>query len=493
MKKSYNIYLVALFLYCLPLLIANIYYIDDNRRATEGYTNWGGDGRPLADIIMKLLFLSSHMADIFPLPLIISVALLALVFAAYHNKNFSDLPGWVSVLATLSFFANPYLAEIFSYRFDVLTLSCALALSFAWILLPPLNKWVRFVVGVAIIVAIYSFYQIAVNIAVMMALVMTFRQIINNDRPAIIAIHLFQRGAEFLLASIIYLKIIVPVTFSGDHPANHPNIATHQLWMTINNNLHAYWAFINQSFYKDEKGVAVLLAILVLSIISAAIIALRYVRRERDKSRIAVGLCALALPFVAFALIPGSLLFLDNALLVPRALLSISGFMLFSATLIAWAFRGKMCFVTGVMAIPLLYAVTSIYVFGNAIKQQDNINQGIVYQLKNDTAAFADQHFYMQFVGSSPRALVYQNSLRNYPVLGVLIPEYFANWWFPFPYMALKGYQVLNPLKDSLTVTNENLRAGLCQGERIAHHQDYDLYQHENRLTVDFTLQGCPR
>lgn len=493
MKKYYNSYLVAAFIYCLPLLIANIYYIDDNGRATLGYTNWGGDGRPLADIIMKMMFLSSHVADIFPLPLIISIAVLASVLSLYHKQNFSCFPGWVGILATLSFFSNPYLAEIFSYRFDVLTLSCALALSLAWILLPPRNKAVQFVIGVAIIVAIYCFYQIAVNIAVMMALVVTFRQIINNDRPAVIFMCLFQRGVEVLLASIIYLKVILPATFSGDHPANHPNISTNQLWMTINNNLHAYWGFINQTFYKDGKGMGVLLAILILAVISASVIALRYVRLERGNSRLAVGLLALLLPFVAFVMIPGSLLFLENALLVPRALLSISGFMLFSATLIAWAFRGKMCFVLGVMAFPLLYAVTSIYVYGNAIKQQDNINQGIVYQLKNDTAVLSDQNVYMQFVGTSPRAVVYKNSLRNYPVLDVLIPEYFANWWFPFPYMAIKGYQVLNPLKDSLTVTNENLREGLCQGEHIAHHQDYDLYKYQNRLTVDFTLKGCQR
>ncbi|MFT4273829.1 MAG: hypothetical protein QM578_22710 [Pantoea sp.] len=135
---------------------------------------------------------------------------------------------------------------------------------------------------------------------------------------------------------------------------------------------------------------AVLVAILILAVISAAVIALRYIRAGMKHSRIAIGLLALLLPLVAFVMIAGNLLFLENALLVPRALLSISGFMLFSATLMAWAFRGKMSFVFAVMAEPLLYAVTSIYVYGNAIKQQDNINQGVVYQLKNDTATLAD-------------------------------------------------------------------------------------------------------
>ncbi|WP_205952337.1 glucosyltransferase domain-containing protein [Pantoea stewartii] len=491
MKKTINIYLIAVFLFSLPLLLANTFYIDDNGRAITGNALWGRDGRPLADLLMKILFLSSHVSDIFPLPLIITSVLIAVVLAHYHRRHFTSLKTWVGALAALSFFANPYLAEIFSYRFDVLTIGCALVLSIAWILFPVQKTWIQFLVAVLAIVAIFSLYQIAANIAVMMVFVIVFGQMVNNAPATEIIRGLILRSAEFIVASAVYLKIVLPLTFSGEYAANHPAIAFEQLWLTACNNALAYWHFVNATFYKDGKGMAVLMVVLSASVVSAAIIASRYIKQQRNPARIIVAVIALFLPFAAFLMIPGSLLILQNPLLAPRVMLAVSGFMLFSATLLAWAMKGKWSFVNMVIAIPLLYAFTGIYVYGNAIHQQDEINAAITQRLKQDTNALSVGSLYMQFYGASPRSPVYLNSLNNYPVLSALIPEYFASWWFPFPYMAIRGFQAKNPIQDNITVSNEDLVMALCHGERIAHNQDYDLYKYHDRLTVDFTLKGC--
>ncbi|MCH9299600.1 glucosyltransferase domain-containing protein [Pantoea allii] len=493
MKKTINIYLVAAFLFSLPLLLANTFYIDDNGRAITGNALWGRDGRPLADLLMKALFLSSHVSDIFPLPLIITTVLIAVTLAHYHRRHFSALKTWVGVLATLSFFANPYLAEIVSYRFDVLTIGCALVLSLAWVLFPVQKPVIQFLTAVFVLLAIYCLYQIAVNIAVMMVFVAAFGQMVNNVPPLQIIRGLVQRGAAFLVASVIYLKILLPRTFSGEHAANHPGIADNQLWETICNNALAYWHFIDATFYKDGKGMEVLLTVLAVAMISAAIIALRYVQHQRSPLRILVAALALLLPCAAFLIIPGSLLILQNPLLAPRVMLAVSGFMLFSATLLAWAMKGKGAFINVIVAVPLLYAFTGIYVYGNAIRQQDEINAGITHQLKQDTNALSVGTLYMQFNGAAPRSPVYLNSLNNYPVLSALIPEYFANWWFPFPYMAIRGFKATNPIQDDITVSENDLVMAMCHGERIARNQDYDLYQYRDRLTVDFTRKGCQR
>lgn len=491
MKKVFNIHFVFTLLFVMPLLLANIYYIDDNGRASAGYTNWGQDGRPLADTVMKFIFMSSHLADIFPLPLIISVAVLSLTLAYYQRLHFSHSSEWVGVLATFAFFANPYLAEVFSYRFDVLTLSLALTMSIAWIFLPERTGMKRLIYGVTAIIAVYCLYQIAVNITVMMALVMAFRGMVKNERPGKIISLLAQRALEVVLASIIYLKIILPMTFSGDHPANHPAITDNSLFVTLSTNLMAYWNFINATFYKSNQGMGVLLIVLGCAVVAAICIAVNYVKSERDSKRLALGIIAPFIPFVAILMIPGSLLMLSNPLLVPRAMLGISGFMLFSATLIAWAACGRWRAMNIIIAVPLLYSLTSIYVYGNAIRQQDAINTTVVNRLKTDTADLSNQHLYMQFIGLSPRSVIYTNSVRNYPVLSVLIPEYFANWWFPFPYMSIKGYDTANPLKDHVAVTADEIAESLCKGERIAHHQDYDLFKYRDRLTVDFKKNGC--
>lgn len=493
MKTSWKFYFFALLAYAMPLLLANIYYIDDNGRATAGYTNWGVDGRPLADSVMKLLFLSSHMVDIFPLPLFIAIALLAAVLARYHAFFFTDTSRWIALLATLSFFANPYLAEIFSYRFDVLTLSCALALSVGWILIRFTRRPVQFIAGTAAIIAIYCLYQIAINIAVMMAILFTFYQMVKNDAPWRIANDLLQRAAEVVTASVIYLKIILPMTFSGDHPANHPGIATQGLAETISANFHVYRDFIAGTFYKSGQGMTVLLVVLALSLVSASLLTWRYVCGKQKASGIRLFWLAPLLPLAAFIMMFGSLLFLQQPVLVPRALIGISGFMLFSATLSAWAMRGNLRVINGLFALLLLYALTAVYAYGNALREQENINTGLIAQLKQDTDALSAENLFIQFRGNAPQAEVYNNALRNYPVLATLIPQYFANWWFPYPYMGRKGYVMPNPLKEGIAVTEQSIMASLCHGQRIAQHQDYDLYRYQDRLTVDFTLAGCPR
>ena len=74
---SFLITLLALcFLYILPIILADRMYGDDILRSQQGYTNWDINGRPLADLMMKGLFLfGDNIADISPLPLILGVIL----------------------------------------------------------------------------------------------------------------------------------------------------------------------------------------------------------------------------------------------------------------------------------------------------------------------------------------------------------------------------------------------------------------------------------
>ena len=92
MKSSFRSLLVCTVLFVLPLLLANIYYIDDNGRAALGYTNWGPDGRPLADIMIKALFLSAHISDIFPLPLILGVLIISASLTQFARHFLPDRP-----------------------------------------------------------------------------------------------------------------------------------------------------------------------------------------------------------------------------------------------------------------------------------------------------------------------------------------------------------------------------------------------------------------
>lgn len=82
-------YSYVIFIFILPIILANQFYVDDIGRTTVGYTKWGVDGRPVADIVMSVLNLSSRIVDLAPLPIILASVLLAISFACYR-KRFLD-------------------------------------------------------------------------------------------------------------------------------------------------------------------------------------------------------------------------------------------------------------------------------------------------------------------------------------------------------------------------------------------------------------------
>lgn len=489
MKYPFRYLLFCAALFAFPLLIANNYYIDDLGRSTLGYTNWGSDGRPLADLLMKVLFLSSHMTDIFPLPLLLSVFLLAF---SLHQFAKTSLTGWrlsSLVLIPLTFFANPYLAEVFSYRFDVLTLTTAISLSLLYFCLPSGNFWLRVVSGVITLIAIYCLYQTAINIAVLLVMAALYQQIARQDAAKAILKTLACRIVEVLLATAIYLKLILTATFAGKNEANHPALAAGNLLKTWTENGKAYSQFITDTLVKNHSGMHYLSGIMIVMWLSALVLSLRFVRNQRGAMAAGVAFIALITPFIALLMIPGSLLLLQNPLLSARSLIAISGFMLLAALVVNYALTPRFQMANWLLLIPVMQGMTACYAYGNALHQQDKFNQNLVQEIKLDMHDLQPDAFYFVFNGPAPRSPVYSNALKNYPALSVMVPDYFANWYWPFPYMKNNGLAQLWPAPDSQVSTE----AGhyLCQSKPVARNQDYVMYKKDKVILIDFTHARC--
>ncbi|WP_421595364.1 glucosyltransferase domain-containing protein [Rahnella sp. PD4] len=490
MKSSFRSLLVCTVLFVLPLLLANIYYIDDNGRAALGYTNWGPDGRPLADIMIKALFLSAHISDIFPLPLILGVLIISASLTQFARHFLPDRPLSTILLVTLTFFCNPYLAEIFSYRFDVLTLSAALGLSLLYCCWTDHGKtWIRFVTGTAIIVAIYCLYQTVINILVIMVIAAFFRQMERQLSPGLILITLCRRFGELMAGTIIYLKLILPSTFSGKSEVNHPVLATDNLLTTIINNLHSYSQFINDTLVKHQGGMRFLMLILAVAVIAGLTITVRYLRQHHGAVTLLLCFAAVVAPFIAVFMIPGSLLLLQNALLTPRSLVGLSGFMLLSAWLLTMALPKRLKPLTWLLMIPVIQSLVFFYAYGNALREQAKFNDNLVQRIKSDTHELDYNSVYFIYSGTPPHSPVYENSLSNYPVLAVLVPDYFSNWYWPVGNMTMNGLQ--QRWASPATGVNVNIAHYVCQTNPYASNQDYKMWKEDSVVVIDFNRTRC--
>lgn len=491
MKSPLRPLLVCVFLFVLPLLMANIYYIDDNGRAAFGYTHWGPDGRPLADIMVKALFLSSHIADIFPLPLILAVVLLSVSLVKFSSHFLNNYRMSYAVLVALIFFCNPYLAEVFSYRFDVLTLSAALSLSLLYCsVMVGQRSWIRFAIGTLIIVAIYCLYQTVINIAAIMVIASLYYQMNSREPAKVIFITLLKRLGELISGTLIYMKLILPATFSGKVEVNHPTLAGSDLISTAINNLHIYSQFINDTLLKGQGGIRFLVLLLAVASIASVVVSLRYLRQNREPMAIIICIGAVIAPFVAILMIPGSLLLLQNPLLSPRSLVGLSGFTLLTALLLAIALPERLKMLTWVLLIPIMHSLVFYYAYGNSLREQSKFNDNLVRQIKSDTRALNYNSVYFIYSGEAPRSPVYENAAQNYPVLSFLVPNYFSNWYWPEGNMRMNGLQ--QPWVAPDAGVDSDISHYICQTAVFASNQDYKMWMKGNVIVIDFNRTHCP-
>lgn len=116
---------ILCFLYILPILLTNTYYVDDMNRTSLGY-NWDRDGRFISSQLMHLLsFQNEVVYSGFPYNTLISSLLLAFTgfLLSYtigmRHKTFL-------FLGSLLLLTCPFILEILWYKFDSLPISCSL-------------------------------------------------------------------------------------------------------------------------------------------------------------------------------------------------------------------------------------------------------------------------------------------------------------------------------------------------------------------------------
>jgi len=148
-RRELRTFLVSLFLYSLilaPILRADRYYVDDWGHALLGYSQWANDGRPLTDLLMRILGGHPPLVDFSPLPQIGAIAVLSYLSVLVARK-FKLCGAVIAALATLPLGANPFFLENLSFKFDSLPMALSMFLVLLPILSTKANNWRSWVTG----------------------------------------------------------------------------------------------------------------------------------------------------------------------------------------------------------------------------------------------------------------------------------------------------------------------------------------------------------
>lgn len=470
-----------------PFITSNIYYIDDIGRATQGYTNWGIDGRPFADFLMIALNLNTHLSDLYPLPHIISFCLLFLSINLFRKKLIGN--DIFSTFACVSFFSSPFIYEVFTYRFDVLTIIFGSSLCFLFFFVHLKNKYLSFTLQTFILVVILGTYQILVNSFVLLCMIEMSSLILRLKNPKHIIRIVFCRLLQLIISSIIYMKIVIPISFEDTYGDNHPGIS-HNIIESIVSNSLKYYLFAEKSLF-GQNTKYVFIAMTFMAVISSFIISFRIVKKNRATSSYLVMALSIISSFLSLPISMISLLMLSSSIEnFPRSYIGLSSYSLYVFALVYMASKViNYRYLSSISLIAFLYGSGYAYAYTNSIIDQDKINRQTILLIKINTQDIPYNTVYPVFNGVAPKSEVMTNSIKNYPLIESMVVNYFSTWYWPHRYWELHGFKQLY-LRKSTGRISESIRS-MCSFKELRRTQDFILRKKDDILIIDFKLTKC--
>jgi hypothetical protein len=482
-----HVFIAALLLYALviwPIIHADRFYIDDLGRARSGYLGWTSDGRPLSNLVVETLNLGAPISDLSPLPQLLALLLLAYLAVTLARKF--NIPGtWRAPLILAPLAANPFFLENLSYKFDVLPMTLATALSCMAVTAIPRTKW-RGLLGSLALLATLCLYQPALNVFLVLVVaefVLAQRELQPMRQ---IAKTLATRCAQLLLALVVYLEVIA-VTVKGHYALAHGAIASAStLADTAHRNLAGFWGYVLDllpGLWAKPLLLSIAAGVLVGVCWSARYLALGW-RAASIPVRLGM-IAGVALPPLALVVAPwGPMLALEAPVYAPRVAI---GFGALGATglLFMWTalerIRMASRWQVTVLTVPVYGLLTFCFVYGASLKLQKDFENRVATQVSADLSRISAQHAVVAYSlhGSLGHAVLVRHTIRKYPLIARLVPVHLTEGW-GWAYEELQHFGVDTAYELSVP-GNEH------EAEAMAVSRDYRVYLNHGLAIVWFS------
>ena len=492
-KKERSLFfaLMAMYgIYVLPVILANRLYQDDLSHSLYGVTGWYNDARPLSEKLIVWLCGGSPLGDVFPLPLLLSIPLLAFAVTLFV-KRFLPSQGLSFPALSLGFLviANPFLLCNLSYRFEAVTMIlalCAAMLPYAAPAeMPPLKV---FIFSFFLCMITFTTYQSAIGVFISLWFIELFYMLCSCR---IDPLRLLARPAACVCGAVIYKFIILNHYIRPENGGWQSDAyrfgqnAEGGFFSVILLNMESLMQHINLVL----QGVPMPVLILFLFLMAAGILfaCLSFFRQDFPLYRRLLSiLYALLLPFLIIlgaaapllVLTPTSFNISAHSLICLCSIGIWAGVMLSflpSAGRQLWALLFLPC---------LLFGLTFSYTYGNALTSQKQYEEYLTYSIVHDLETINADGAYqtVTIAGRAPYAPETARLCEKYPLLTRLVPTYITNSSY------LGGVQLLLYTQEtfsfeSLTEEDETL---IKTGEPVVTTSIYSCYKADNKIIIHF-------
>ncbi|HEH9408736.1 TPA: glucosyltransferase domain-containing protein [Aeromonas salmonicida] len=472
--KVKNWYLWIIFssvIYVLPLIIANVSYIDDMGRSIDGY-GWIRDGRLLADYVVKGITFGNGIVTVFPFSLILSAVIYAVSGVVISSVLF-EIDSKLKRLSSFVFISSPFLLENMAYKFDALPMS----LSVFFAVLPFLIKdSIRFfVTSVICLVITLHLYQASAMLYFGMALCLMIKQCSENGK--VIDIRLISLTlSSFFMAYAVYSGTLhfMDVTVSRNNflPFEKTSLSV------INQRLDSYISVYNRLLDGGYRIAG--LPILIISFFSFILMSFNGVKKT---NLIMIIVCFFGLYLLV--MLPN--LLLVTGWITARTFICFP-LLVYAIIIVANAGSSKVHENIYVACLLFLFCF-SFFVsstFGSTLKANDDYSKYIAQNVTNDIMdVSSESSFNVVISGRRPDAINNIVTFNSFPFLRMLSPTYMTEGW-SWGVRDLSRYARMNFLGDNAKYVKER-----CSWPVLKQRGLYHLLKKDNVYIVDFNYKAC--
>ncbi|XUA20727.1 glucosyltransferase domain-containing protein [Citrobacter sp. OP27] len=311
-QQSFFMLLSISAIFMLPIINANIYYVDDISRAQTNLLGWSGLGRPVSDLLFMMFSISHRGVDVSPLPQALSIlvnALSSYVLLRCISKENSINSILLSAIPVVS----PLYIQNMLYRYDSLSMSLAVLFSIyaSYIALARSKKLIH-----ASILIILSFCLYQASMPIFPILIMLGACKLHKDNKPFL-IFILKWAVIYLVSTLVY-KII-----SGFFIASSRGelIFSKTNWVNmLDANINSfYWLF--KSAY-GHHGEFIFASLISLSLIFSTILLIKNQIHSHDKIKsLSQSLLITVLPIISVLTAAIFISVLSESFIVPRVAL----------------------------------------------------------------------------------------------------------------------------------------------------------------------------
>jgi len=458
------------------IFISNRLYIDDLGRSLHHYDNWTSAGRPVADLLSRLLFMGSHPFNVTPLTQIF--ALVAISTAAFLIAYiFNTAVTWQSFLFILPMGISPFFLENISYSFDSLWMSLAILTACypIFIIRLDISSVSRLLLGSISLFLSFCLYQPAVGVFLILTIFAIYVDYIDNKK---IFKTIFQLIIMLLIALEAYKLMAIFISF--DHYAKeHKEILTSpEIYKSAIANICSYLDILKTDWIWNPIGV--LVSVIFIDFIISNCCYILHINSCKKYKKLIITI--LIIP-IALIFSSGPQFLLKNPVFAPRTFLSLS--VLVPAVLFAISktiLKYKIVIVNICIALLCLQSALVASTYGFILKNQKQYEDKILYHLTYDIDFLSKKFNFTSIYikGTIGKTPVIGDTANVYPILNKLNPVHLSDSW---DWGVIQLKYICKSLKDIDLISSINTQ----KMEEMLTNQYYTIYKSDNTIVIVFS------